>query len=89
MFRLPCPAPNRHSARAAALASLSTRVSTPNASRISSPIGTFDQPARLGWLIRIPRSGSTGPGTETPIRWSGPLPAAVASWTRRRASSIK
>ena len=85
--REPRPAPQRCSAKAAALASLSSVQRTLNCASISEARGTSCQPGRLGGEVTTPRASSTGPGAETPIAAScRPSTPAFDRHSRREAT---
>ncbi len=72
----PRPAPKRHSAQAAVLASLSTRTGTARRAEIASRRGSLRQ-ARWGAKSTVARSASTQP--------AAPMPTAWTSWRSERS----
>src|SRR4051794_17830236 len=73
MSARPRPAPKRHSASVATLASFSSRTSRPSRAAKRSRSGTSRQPARVGAWCTTPAAASSGPGEPTP------RPATVTS----------
>ncbi len=88
MFCVPLPAPNRHSARAVALASFSRMTLVPrNAFSKIARTSTPFQPGRFGTSNTTPFCASSGPPQEMPM----PLRSAAANFCPFRsliASSI-
>ena len=66
MSRHPCPAPQRCSARAVALASFSSLVGRPNSASRTALKGAASQAGRFGGVCRMPVAESSGPPQETP-----------------------
>src|SRR5829696_6301503 len=82
----PLPAPKRHSATAAAVASLSTAAGTPKASSTIATSGTLSHPGKWSGDRMIPRSGSSGPPHAIPTALTARVPTPAASIARRPRS---